>query len=404
MTQLRLEEVLTRDVNVQWFEGVAVVQLICRALRTHGGDGSSFPSAADVVVAPGGSIAITRTSTGNAVAAAAHLLARMFSDDAPVRLRLAVSQATATESGYANLAEFTEQLAYFERPNPEGIVDGLRQRALLAPPRAVAPASSPHVEVPAQKERRPASSPAAPPRRVSRLAIIAAAVSAAACASVWVIGRAQLRGAASDAPVVERAEPPAPDRPRDAHAAIHPTRAAVPSPVALANATARQTVGTSGVAAPDGEATSNAEVPTQLASSSYVQAIGTVDVGPPRVLAELTMADRTGSADRPEDDLDRIYTRNDPNVTLPQNVYPKFPTQSAASTGSSAAVLEVTIAKDGMVEQVKMLTPPRNIHEFMILSVAKAWRFEPARLDGRAIRYRHTISMNAASLGWSALK
>ena len=151
MTQLRLEEVLTRDVNVQWFEGVAVVQLICRALRTHGGDGSSFPSAADVVVAPGGSIAITRTSTGNAVAAAAHLLARMFSDDAPVRLRLAVSQATATESGYASLAEFTEQLAYFERPNPEGIVDGLRQRAMLAPPRAVAPASSPHVEVPAQK-------------------------------------------------------------------------------------------------------------------------------------------------------------------------------------------------------------------------------------------------------------
>ena len=52
-------------------------------------------------------------------------------------------------------------------------------------------------------------------------------------------------------------------------------------------------------------------------------------------------------------------------------------------------MLEVTIAKDGMVEHVKMLTLPRNIHEFMILSVAKAWRFEPARLDGRASASAH---------------
>ena len=101
-----------------------------------------------------------------------------------------------------------------------------------------------------------------------------------------------------------------------------------------------------------------------------------------------------------EIDVDRIYTRTDANVTLPLNVYPKFPTQLAASDTSRRAVLELTIAKDGLVEGVKMLTAPRNIHEFMLLSAVKAWRFEPARLGGRAIRFRQTLTIDASTIGW----
>jgi outer membrane biosynthesis protein TonB len=55
--------------------------------------------------------------------------------------------------------------------------------------------------------------------------------------------------------------------------------------------------------------------------------------------------------------------------------------------------VELTIAADGLVERVRMLTVPRNIHEWMLLSAAKAWRFEPARIDGRAVRFRHTMAL-----------
>jgi outer membrane biosynthesis protein TonB len=58
-------------------------------------------------------------------------------------------------------------------------------------------------------------------------------------------------------------------------------------------------------------------------------------------------------------------------------------------------MVELTITEDGSVERVRMLTAPRNIHEFMILSAAKAWRFSPARIGDRPVRFRHTIVLTA---------
>ena len=92
---------------------------------------------------------------------------------------------------------------------------------------------------------------------------------------------------------------------------------------------------------------------------------------------------------------DRIYSRADSQVTLPLSVYPKLPPETSAFGVTSRTILELTIARDGLVERVKMLTAPRNIHEFMLLSAAKAWRFEPARIDGRPVRFRHTMVLTA---------
>ncbi len=59
--QNRLDDLLARDVVPQWFEGIAVVQLVCRQLRTQGLETSSFPGAADILIAPGGSVTDYRT-------------------------------------------------------------------------------------------------------------------------------------------------------------------------------------------------------------------------------------------------------------------------------------------------------------------------------------------------------
>ena len=35
--QIRLDDLLARDVSVQWFEGVALVQALCRQLSARSG-------------------------------------------------------------------------------------------------------------------------------------------------------------------------------------------------------------------------------------------------------------------------------------------------------------------------------------------------------------------------------
>jgi len=50
---------------------------------------------------------------------------------------------------------------------------------------------------------------------------------------------------------------------------------------------------------------------------------------------------------------------------------------------------------DGRVEHVRLRTPPRDVHEFMLVSAAKAWRFEPATVDGRPVRFRHSVAITS---------
>ena len=393
MSHLRLDDLLARDVAVEWFEGVAVLQLTCRALRAQGGSGSGFPSAADILVGPGGSIAISGQPSGNGVQVAAHLLARMLSEDVPVRLRLALSQATAMESAYASLTEFSEALAYFERPNPEAIIDALRQRALLAQPR---------IDAPAADEERSMSRTSVAPRRSHRLALVAVAVSAVACASVWLLGGARASLLASREKVEERSPSPAADTATRAHLRRRPPSASTPADASVPGTPKIGVEATAVVATTGRESAPDPQVRDELPSVSYLEPSVLVDAVAPRLmLTELSVpAPTTTAGESLAEDSNRIYSRAESDVTPPLNVYPKFPTQSPSPDVSSRTMLELMIAKDGSVEHVKMLTIPRNIHEFMLLSAAKAWRFEPARLGGRAVRFRHTIALDTRSAVW----
>jgi hypothetical protein len=390
---LRLDDLLARDVAPRWFEGVAVVQLICRQLRTQAARGSGFPRAADILIGPGGSVAIADVSVGNPVQAAAHVLALMLSDDVPVRLRLAVSQATATESGYATLADFSEALAYFERPNPESIVDAFRQRALQAPPRERAQPKP--IEPTPAADKHPAPVRVAPARGVSRVAVIAATVAAVACASVWLMARVTHVAE----PGIVTVETPQPNVPAHASRAKGTTNAEA-APLSKGAIGTRATTAAEATVrrreAPD----KAPELQVTAESVSYRYPELSLPV-PPLSAPEtqqigLPTPASTGAGDQDIDAVpDRIYSRADSQVTLPLSVYPKLPPETPALGVTSRTILELTIARDGLVERVKMLTAPRNIHEFMLLSAAKAWRFEPARIGGRPVRFRHTMVLTA---------
>ena len=106
--QIRLDDLLARDVSVQWFEGVALVQALCRQLSARSGADGVFPGPSQITLASDGTVTIGGAAATRAVPAAGHLLARMLSDDAPVRLRLLVTQATAEDATSGSLHEFSE--------------------------------------------------------------------------------------------------------------------------------------------------------------------------------------------------------------------------------------------------------------------------------------------------------
>ncbi|MDQ3347895.1 MAG: energy transducer TonB [Acidobacteriota bacterium] len=412
---IRLEDLLARDVAARWFEGVAVVQSVCHQLLPQNAGGAGFPRAADILIGPDGAVAVAGGSPGDPVQAAAHVLALMLTDDVPVRLRLAVTQATAAESGYASLLEFSEALAYFERPNPEAIIAGLRERAMWAAPRQGAPVQASQAVKTSSQIAAP--QPASPPRRVSRAAVLAATVAAVVCASVWLVGVGgtdritsalqPLMGGDTTGKDVRQNEPPksakadaagrkTPKRGAGAAASAPreltpvPKRVTTPAPlVSAAPMTAPAATAAAETAPADFQVSARTLYYRELSPSA-----------PALVLPEVTNDTyATGDGNRSEGDageaIDRIYSKRDLEVTLPVNVYPRLPAKPPAADLTTRTILELTIASNGLVERVRLLSDPKDIHEFMLLSAAKAWRFEPARIGAKPVRFRHTMTISA---------
>jgi hypothetical protein len=111
---------------------------------------------------------------------------------------------------------------------------------------------------------------------------------------------------------------------------------------------------------------------------------------------EPQQADVIVASERDQRPLDPIYSRSDFDVTPPRQIYPVLPAEpQAASMKRDLTVVDLVIAPDGLVERVHLRTPPRNVLEFMFLSAAKAWRFEPALLDGRPVRFRYSVALTS---------
>jgi hypothetical protein len=114
------------------------------------------------------------------------------------------------------------------------------------------------------------------------------------------------------------------------------------------------------------------------------------DVGPvPSVLRETVrqLLARARAARTSEEG--RIYTAIDVGIVPPLPLGRQLP--ATGPSGISAELvgqLELLIGRNGEVEAVKLHTPLNRYHERMIVSAAKAWRYEPATKDGKSVRFR----------------
>ena len=397
--QIQLDELLARHVEVQWFEGVAIVQAICRELMAKGASNGQFPAASQIGICADGAVRVLGTTPTKAVPAAAHLLAGLLSDDVPVRLRLAVSQATGQSSTIESLREFSETLGYFERPDSRLIVRTLFDRAMLAAVRT--PTNEPGLDRfdITEEEREIAVTPPRDTKTMARRAAITAAVLIGIGATSWLVlsaagaGRvtAAVNGVANALAGAPEARPNEP----------------------LENPAASKEIATKGTIRPQRTHSSTPNSPQLESGGARKESAGRLGARIPSLVPYLpsVMSSRPSpnAANIPEPaqtyvivasegdaNADPIYSKSDAGVTPPRQVYPALPAEpSTAVLKRALTVVDLVIAPDGLVERVQLRTVPRDIHEFMLLSAAKAWRFEPALLDGRPVRFLHSVALTS---------
>jgi hypothetical protein len=96
-----------------------------------------------------------------------------------------------------------------------------------------------------------------------------------------------------------------------------------------------------------------------------------------------------------EREVDRVYTIADEGVVPPAELHRQLPTEPPLGLAVGAVgQLEMVIGRDGVVEVIRLHTPLNRFHERMIVSAAKAWRYEPATRRGLPVRFRLFRTIN----------
>jgi hypothetical protein len=434
---LRLDEIFRRGIPVLWHEGVAVVQAVCRALPDAGAASARFPSATEILIAADGQIDLLGKPSGTpGVVAAGRLLGEMLQTDVPVRLRLLHSEAVATTPAFKTLQEFSEALAYFERPDGQETIAQLYARAGAVPAPVENPADVAMDDF--LPENQELTAPSA--------AISAAAIPAPA--------------AAAGEPVIQRPDVPySPPQPRSRRTPLYAAAAvlvfgviasgaflsgglgtvgapgeseesaAAPGSAAVPPALEKKSKAAAGRGAPDNQAPNRAKAESRKESAAPAQDVRNrnrpdVQAAPQSTLPSLhpaplfipllsgregapgntayglsnplsiheSLVSRGSDRDASGGEGEVVYSRVNQNVVPPVAIRPHLPSEPPADYRSDhLMVLDLVVTSKGDVESVRLQTDPRTINDYMIVSAAKAWLFAPAKLNGKPVKYRHRI-------------
>ena len=88
----------------------------------------------------------------------------------------------------------------------------------------------------------------------------------------------------------------------------------------------------------------------------------------------------------------RIYTSLDSGVIPPVAImqeFPKYP--GRVPTGGILGAVEIVIDQTGSVESASMQTPVLSGYDAMVVQAARAWRYQPARVNGQPVKFRKSI-------------
>jgi hypothetical protein len=98
----------------------------------------------------------------------------------------------------------------------------------------------------------------------------------------------------------------------------------------------------------------------------------------------------------PARDLTRVFTTDDSDVVAPVTTRQDMPRFPRNLTAAASGVLEVVIDAAGAVESVRLLDTVHPQYDSVLLTAAKKWQYQPAQLDGTAVRYVKRIQISLA--------
>lgn len=97
-------------------------------------------------------------------------------------------------------------------------------------------------------------------------------------------------------------------------------------------------------------------------------------------------------------DPNRIYTLNDSEVVPPVVVRQEVPrlTTAMKPQARSRGVVEIVIDQQGRVSAITVREPVQPMYDAELVSKAREWRYQPATMNGKPVKYRKMIQLNIA--------
>lgn len=398
---LRLADILGRDASFEWFEAVAVVREVGERVIDSAA-GRRVPELDQVELSADGTVTLTGASKADdPVRRLGQLLqACLVQSDPPVQLRLTVAQATSPEPPFASVRELMTALEYFERPDRAAVLRGLFERVRMAPVvavehRATLDAIAPLPTAREKETRKEHGSTEARRSKRSVGAAVAVIVLLVAAASAYsqfndaapsseevttlavkasdAVGTTLVKGISAVSETVGLGRlVPAGDT-SAAAPAVKPV-SAVPAPGRPARRKLR----------PDAEQLRVFDLPELRASSPVALATPIAPV--PALASASAEAARIAEVD------ETVYSPADSSVAPPIGIRPQLPRVLPEDIQKeNLSQIELIILPDGRVGSVKLIGARKSVLEAMLLSAAKAWKFQPATRDGRPVSYRKTV-------------
>jgi hypothetical protein len=382
-----LEDILQREVPINWDEAVAVVEDVCALLAPAE---AGVPDAADLFITDGAVVQRQRARAQSDVTGAGRLLHSLLStaSNTPVPLRLFVTQASA-QGAYASIAAFASALAYFGKPARRELIRTLYLRCTAAANATAAPVHAP--EPKRNDPPAPAPQPARPRRAVPLWAIasLAAIVLSVVGVRLWLM-RSNLGTEATLPSLIadvreamgklvngnspaEQTEPPAAVAPPARADARADTR--VDHRPAEAPHLVSRTIGSPSAPRRPSPRRPSPSMPVLVAAPQSAELSARNADEAARAAIALT-----------------IYSSRDADVEPPLLLYPQIPTNLMLAGENRLNIMELLISETGSVEQVRLVAGPSRLPDVMLLSGAKAWRFQPASREGEPVRYRALVS------------
>jgi hypothetical protein len=398
-----------RNVQPVWQEAVAVIQEL---IQTVSATSSPLPDLehialipnGDVVALPGGS------APSDPVRHAAMMLNVLVEGIAtPPELEQFLQRNLTSPPQLDDLAEFSRQLAFFERPGRRTDVERLVGRAAAAEQITRADEELKRLmEKANEADQKPAEEMVKKERSVRRLPAVVVAIAlllgALALAAFW----SRSRSAPPQQAAADPAAAAAPDangqgtqgksgQPQTpAPSLLERTTAAVRSAVSALVGSGSTPTTAPPSEAPPPAAPEKARQHARRPSSPTISAapVAPNDAGDAKPATSVEVLPITEDVTAVTEADANVYTSTDAAVIPPVMVRPVLPKEPPPGVPlHQIGTIDVWVDENGDVEQVRLMSPANRYQERMLVSAAKMWKFRPAFKDGHPVRYRTRVRL-----------